>query len=237
MELKRLEALGLTPKEVDVYIALLGAESASISKLMADANVSRKSIYEILQKLLDKGLVKYTIQDNKKKFAAVSPERFLDILKEKQRSIEGILPDLLTKYKEKKEETTVNVFLGKEGMKAITKNILNVGTPFCALAYEGKIFDFLKYYMPQFMKEREKRKIHAKIIYCESFRETNIRPPLSKIKYVSNKMSSPISLVIYGDNINILIFSDTPLAIHIKSKEIAHSFMNYFNLMWAMGKK
>ena len=87
MELKRLEALGLTPKEVDVYIALLGAESASISKLMADANVSRKSIYEILQKLLDKGLVKYTIQDNKKKFAAVSPERFLDILKEKQRSI------------------------------------------------------------------------------------------------------------------------------------------------------
>ena len=239
MDTRILENLGLTPKEIDVYIALLGAESASIAKLMTNAKVSRKSIYEILDKLLDKGLISYTIKDNKKQFTAASPERLLDIVKEKQSNLETLLPELLKKYKESKEETTVRVFMGKEGMKAVSNNVLKENKNFYVIANEGNIFEFLKYYMPQFQKNAKKLGIYGNVVYSESARDKRlVTPAENDIRYAPNKYTSPMSVAIYGNNVNILIFSEeNPVAIHIKNKEIAQSFMNYFNLMWAVGKE
>ncbi len=237
MDKKILQDIGLTPKEVDVYLTLLISGESSITEVMSKAHVSRKSIYEILQKLLDKGLVSYVVKDNKKRFVAVNPERLVDIIKEKERNLQNLLPELLKKYKENKKEVNIQVFTGTEGMKTVSNNILKLGKTFYVLANEGKIFAFLKYYMPQFLRQKEKMKIYSKIIYSESFRKKNMQVPLSEARYVSDKFSSPISLAIYDDNVNILIFSENPIAIHIQSKEISKSFMNYFNLMWSIGKK
>ncbi|MCK4808626.1 MAG: hypothetical protein KAS90_03330 [Candidatus Aenigmarchaeota archaeon] len=70
---------------------MLRAKYASIAQLIINAKVSRKSIYEILDKLLDKGLISYTIRDNKKQFTAANPLRLLDIIKEKQSNLETLL--------------------------------------------------------------------------------------------------------------------------------------------------
>ena len=238
MDRKILQDTGLTPKEVDVYLALISSDSASISDIMNRAKVSRKSIYEILQKLLDKGLVSYTIKDNKKQYTAATPERLIDLLKEKEANLETILPELLRKHKESEEETSVKVYIGKEGMKTTTNNLLKVGKPIYGQVGRELVLDLLKYYLPQFVKKRVGQKIHAKMIYSESVRKRKLKFPLTELRYVPNKSASPISIIIYGDNVNLLIFSEeNPIAIHMKSKEIAHSFMNYFNLMWSIAKK
>lgn len=237
MDRKILEDTGLTPKEVDVYLALISSDAASISETRSKANVSRKSIYEILQKLLDKGLVSYTIKDNKKQYMAATPERFIELLKEKEANLETILPELLRKHKEITEETSVRVYIGKEGMKTITNNILKVGKPLYAQVGRELVLDLLKYYLPQFIKKRVEQKIPAKMIYSESVRKRKLKIPLTEIRYVPNESASPISIIIYGDNLNLLIFTENPIAIHMKSKEIAQSFMNYFNVMWSIAKK
>ena len=237
MDRKILEDTGLTPKEVDVYLALITSDQASIADIMNKAKVSRKSIYEILQKLLDKGLVSYTIKDNKKQYTAATPERFIDLLKEKEANLETILPELLRKHKESEEETSVKVYIGKEGMKTITNNLLKVGKPIYAQVGRELVLDLLKYYLPQFIKKRVEQKIPAKMIYSESVRKRKLKIPLTELRYVPNESASPISIIIYGENVNLLIFSENPIAIHMKSKEIAHSFMNYFNLMWSIAKK
>lgn len=236
MDTKLLEEVGFTPKEIDVYIALLSLKASSIFELMNRAKVSRKSIYEILQKLLDKGLASYTIKDGRKKYQAASPERLIEILKEKEENVQTILPELLKRYKEMEEETKVELFMGKNGMKAVMNGILKEGKPMHVLAGEGKIHEFLKYYMPQFFKRRVKLKINAKMVYNESVRG-KFSIPLAEIRYIQEKYSSPLSKAIYGNNVSIFIFSETPLVIHIKSKEVAKSFMNYFNLMWKIAKK
>ncbi|MCK5334095.1 MAG: hypothetical protein KAJ24_06270 [Candidatus Aenigmarchaeota archaeon] len=237
MDRKILEDIGLTPKEVDVYLALISLDAASISEIRSKANVSRKSIYEILQKLLDKGLVSYIVKDNKKQYMAATPERFIELLKEKEANLETILPELLRKHKESEEETSIRVYVGKEGMKTITNNILKVEKPLYALVGRELILDSLKYYAPQFIKKRINQKIHAKLVYDESVRKRKIKIPLTEIRYVPNESASPISIIIYGDNLNLLIFTENPIAIHMKSKEIAQSFMNYFNVMWSIAKK
>lgn len=237
METKFLEDAGLTPKEADVYLALISLKSASIFELMGKAKVSRKSIYEILQKLLDKGLASYTIKDNKKRFNAANPERLIEILKEKEANLQTILPEILAKYKESKETVMVEVFTGKEGMETLSNNILKVGKPFCVLANEGRIFEVLKHHMPQFLMKKVKLNVKSRQIYSESVRG-KFQIPLSEIRYVPKEYAnSPLSVAVYGDHVNMLMLSETLLGIHVQSREIAQSFMNYFNVMWAIGKK
>lgn len=239
MDTKLLEEIGLTPKEVDVYLALMQSKSSSIFNLMNRAKVSRKSIYEILQKLLDKGLVSYTIQDNKKIFEAVSPERLVEIVKEKEANIQSMLPELMKRYQKNEKDVKVEVFLGTEGMKTASNYVLKEKKNFYVLANEGKIFDFLKYYMPQFQKKAKMFGIRGDVIYSESARDKKLLTPVeNNIRFVPDKYSSPMSITIYGDNVNILIYSENnPIAIHLKSKDIAQSFMHYFNLMWDIGKE
>lgn len=232
-----LAELGLSPKEVDVYLALLTLESTTIFEIKNKAKVSRMSIYEILQKLLDKGLISFAIKDGKKHYQAANPERLRDLLKEKEATLENLLPELLSKFKESKSKTNVEVFVGKEGMKTITNKILKVGKPICVMDGEGRIFEFLKYYLPRFIEKRVKSDISAKVIYCESFRKNKFTAPITETRYVSQDYASPTSITIYGDNVNLLIFSENPIAIHIQSREVAKSYLDYFNLMWNVGKK
>ena len=243
MNTKILEEIGFTPKEVDVYLVMLGLKTATIFEIMSKAKVSRQSIYEILQKLLDKGLISYIVKNRKKQYHTVNPERMLDIikeqetiLKEKEVNLQALLPDLLKRYNKNKEDTNFEIFLGKEGMKTITNDILKVGKNICVLAGDGRLIDYLKYYLPQFIKKRVKLGLFSKVIYNESVREKGLEVPLSEIRYASEKYSSPIMIAIYGNNVNLIIFSESPVAIHIESKEIAKSFMNYFNLMWKIAK-
>jgi len=180
MDTKFLEELGLTPKEIDVYMSLLSLDSATIFEIKNKAKVSRMSIYEILQKLLDKGLISFTIKDGKKQYQAASPERLREYLKEKEATLETVIPTLMAKYKESKDKTTVEVFVGKEGMKTVTNDILKVGKPIFVLDGGGKIFDFLEYYMPQFLKKRTSSGISAKVVYTESFRKKKFSVPSQK---------------------------------------------------------
>ncbi|RLG12815.1 MAG: hypothetical protein DRN71_05710 [Candidatus Nanohalarchaeota archaeon] len=238
MDRKILEDTGLTPKEVDVYLALISSDQASISDIMNKAKVSRKSIYEILQKLLDKGLVSYTIKDNKKQYTAVTPKKLIDLLKEKEANLETILPELLRKHKESEEEISVRVYIGKEGMKTVLNNILKLEKPYYVIANEDKVLDFLKYFMPQFIKKRKELNIPIKIIHSECIRKKKLKLPLAEIKHLPDEYNTPTTTIICEDNVDMLIFSEeNPIAIHIKSKETAQSFMNYFNLMWSIAKK
>ena len=237
MDTKFLEDLGLTPKEIDVYVSLLSLESATIFEIKNKAKVSRMSIYEILEKLLGKGLVSYAVVDGKKQYKAASPERLREYLREKEATLETVLPALMAKYNESKDKTSIEVFVGKEGMKTIMNNIPKVGKPIYAIDYGGKIFEFLQYFMPQLIQKRLKAGIPGKVIFTESFRKNKFSADLTEVKYVPDSYDSPLTITVYADNVNLLIFSENPVAIHIKSREIAQSYMNYFNFMWAIGKE
>ncbi len=56
--------------------------------------------------------------------------------------------------------------------------------------------------------------------------------PLADIKFLPKEYSSPSTLFIFGDYVATLLWSELPFAFVIKSKEIAKSYYNYFNLIW-----
>ena len=75
MELDVLKDLGLTGGEIRVYLALLELGKSSANAIIRKSGISPSKIYDVLERLLKKGVVSYFISGKVRNYAAVSPER------------------------------------------------------------------------------------------------------------------------------------------------------------------
>src|SRR3989338_9820948 len=96
---RTLEELGLTKTESKVYLCLLRKGSIPIGSITKDTGIHRRTIYDIIERLIEKGLVNYILNNDIKYFEAIDPERLLDILKEKEEKIKSILGELKILHK------------------------------------------------------------------------------------------------------------------------------------------
>jgi len=119
-----LRKLGLTEKEVKVYLAGLELGPSSVQKIAEMAQITRPTTYEIIKQLEKKGLFEEVKKAKKRYFLAQSPERILGLLRVQKREIEEkerefirVIAALESKYSKEKEG--IKVFKGKEGLKAL----------------------------------------------------------------------------------------------------------------------
>jgi len=95
--------------------------------------------------------------------------------------------------------------------------------------------DFYKTYET----ERINRKISWRMImYSESVRDRDLRlrcPELNVYRLIPKNFENPANYYVIEDVVVIQIFGkegDEPAIIEIKNKDVAKSYMNYFNLLW-----
>jgi len=234
----RLEKFGLTPNEARVYITLLRIGRSSAGKLAKEAMMDRSSCYETLKRLLSKGLVNYSIQENKKIFQCVHPSRFIEIIKEKKEDIEQVLPEMIAAYKEKEEESNVRLYKGYKGLKAVFQDILRIAKEKENLVIDssGRFMEKMPWYAEYYIKELEKRNIKIRQLVRT---KKNLHPSkTTTIRMFSTTLKeSPVTTNIYGDRIAIILWTDPPEAIVIKNEKAAKAYRDYFELLWNHSSK
>jgi sugar-specific transcriptional regulator TrmB len=237
MDIKTLESLGLSNTEAKVYLALLELGSTTANKIAEKCGIHRRTVYDVLETLIEKGLVSFVIEANKKYYQAENPERFLEILKTKEQEFKKILPELLKKRKLNKEAQEVSVYRGIKGLKNALELMLKSKKSIYCFGSSGKFREFVgEVYYEQWLKKVKKKKIKMYIILSENLR--NEKYPKNIItKYIQNEYVLPSSTSIFEDKVLILIFISQPLAMLIRSKEVVESYRNYFNLLWKLAKK
>jgi len=129
-----LRKLGLSEKEVRVYLAGLELGPSSVQKIAKKAKITRPTTYEIIKTLEEKGLFTETKQKKKRLFVAQSPERILGVMRiqkreieEKEREFIRIIAALESKYSKEKEGA--KVFKGREGLKTLEEILSFSSTP------------------------------------------------------------------------------------------------------------
>src|SRR3990167_3843026 len=85
-----LQELGLSINESKVYEALLSLGSSSIEQMAIKSKVHRRNIYDVLSKLLEKGLISEMFVHNRKEYRAIHPSRLLDLILEKENKLQKI---------------------------------------------------------------------------------------------------------------------------------------------------
>jgi len=238
MNLKFLEEAGLTTTEAKIYIMLLEQGASLAGTISRNTGIHRRSVYDAIERLIEKGLVSYIKTNNRKHFEAADPGRLLEIMKEKESNIRTIIPELELKKNLSKEKKETLFFRGRLALKTLFDDQIKTGKEILIFGAAVQAPDILKYYFPHFDKARVKKKINVKIIFDESARGNEYvkKIPLAQVRFVPKEYASPAATNIYGDNIAIVHWSENPMAVLIREKGIADGYRNYFKLMWKIAK-
>ncbi len=240
-----LEETGLAGNEIKVYLSLLELGSALAGEITKKSGVNRTNVYDALDRLSEKGLVSYVIKSNRKYFESTEPERIIKYLDEKENNIKrkkrlvnSIIPELEIKRKLSKEPQEATIYQGKEGIKSIAEDVLKTKKDLFAFGAEGKFVEHFTHYADQWHLRRKKLKIPVKIIYNEKVRyiKSKAKFPILKMRFNSNMYDTPATTWIYGYKVAIVVWSTKPIATLIRSKEVANSYKQFFDILWKDSK-
>lgn len=244
-DIPSLERIGLAKNDRKVYLALLELGSATVSALVKKTALHRSYVYDLLDKLIDLGLVSFTIKNNKKYFNAENPERILQILKNKEQEIREseleltrVLPELIQRQKIAIEKQEARIFIGKEGLKSILEDILQTHKDFVAFGAEGKFKDVFKWYFDNWQKRRAKLGLRYKIVYNSKLKgkRPTKEQKLVEVKFLPEKYEFPATTIVYGNKIAIIVWEINPIGFVLESEKTVKSFQSYFALLWDLGK-
>ena len=82
-----LSTLGLTETESLVYTALLNEGLSPASKIIRRLQLHRATVYDVLERLAEKGVVSSIIKDGKRYYEASHPEKFIDLIEEEKKAL------------------------------------------------------------------------------------------------------------------------------------------------------
>lgn len=234
MDVKNVLAeLGLSEGEIKVYLSLLKLGSVPVSRVKEDSELHRTTIYDFIEKLLNKGLVNYVVRNNVKYYNAAHPNKLLEFLKEKQDHVNQVLPELIEISKFEKEEIAVEVYKGPEGIKTLlldavrsgVKEVVGIGVD------ESRYKKNVPIFIEQYQRLLKENNIHERMI-VKSDPEYLFNQEHTHYKFVPASQFSPVSTVVYADKVQIGLWEPAVTSILIKNKQLADAYRKHFEILW-----
>ncbi|MBW2981520.1 hypothetical protein KY343_01440 [Candidatus Woesearchaeota archaeon] len=233
-----LEDIGFSKNESIVYLTVLRLGSCTATEITKESNIHRSNVYDALESLIKKGCVAYVFKKDVKNFEATNPENLCNILMEKETKLSVILPQLLEK-KKTQQDMSVNIYEGYTSMKKLMTHFVDKGGEYLTFGVPIQLPEKLKSWLDWHHKHRVSRKVPIKLIFDAGAKERAKivnKIELAQAKYFTEKSDTPVTTEISGDEVLIILWSENPLTINIKCKDIADSYRNYFNLLWNTAK-
>ncbi|MBN2067653.1 MAG: hypothetical protein JW744_04255 [Candidatus Diapherotrites archaeon] len=232
-----LQKLGLSEKETRVYLALLALKEPGVGAVSKRTGIHRRSCYDALNSLQEKGLASFSVLEGIKSFRATGLGSFKALIKEKEELVESLLPEL--KKKKREEELTIEIFKGLKSTKGVFEGFLREKTKIYIYGGNNPARVYLKYYYPKFTKAREKLGIKVEALHPDvpGVREMAKTMPLWNAKFIDKKLFSPNFWIIQGDKVFILFWRESPIVIRIMDKALAKIYLGAFRMLWKAAKK
>lgn len=242
--IEQLKKFGLSEKEAKVYLACLNLGDSLASEIALKSNLPRTLIYDLLERLIDFGLISYSIKNNKKYFLASDPKELMRIAKEKEEAIKLIMPNLEILQKiTGTNRPKIEIYEGIEGMKAVMNELLKEGKEIYGYGSSRSSYGIIPAFMDEWHKERIEKKIIMNLIYNNTdetrkrIKESPKSLKLLNYKLMPIKIELPTATVICGNKVFLQSWTKEPFAVVIESKEMADNQKKYFEALWKMAKK
>ncbi|MEK6956037.1 MAG: helix-turn-helix domain-containing protein [Nanoarchaeota archaeon] len=234
-----MKKIGLSEGEIKVYNALLEIGATSINNIHEKIGIDRRNIYDILNKLIERGLISYVETDGKRTFKISNPEKILSYIEEKKSSLDAvkseiskIMPAMQKIFNSEKQELFAEIFKGPEGVKAVFDETLNYKESYWigSGAYVPERF-------PAFFNDWNKRrkKLRVKTYHLFRYEKWDIGFKLyaSLTKRLPPEFSgNPTVTVVYGSKVAQMLLGEEISVFVIKSKELAENYKKYFKFLW-----
>ncbi|MBN1385369.1 helix-turn-helix domain-containing protein [Candidatus Woesearchaeota archaeon] len=251
MDISGLKKIGLTSGEIRLYSALLELGESTRTMLAKKSGISPSKIYDVANRLLEKGIVSSVKKNGVIHFSAANPERIKDFLERKGAEIErekelvdGMLPALMAKYSGIEAGTDIEVFYGWEGMKTVFNDIartLKKGDDnYIFGASLGQTPELADRFFNQYYRKVNEKGYTVHIIFNENLRDrmrTNYfqNNPPHEVRYLYQDTFAELNL--YKDTVLFIMLLRRPIVIRIRNREAMDACKKFFDTMWGMAKK
>lgn len=239
--------IGFSEGEGRVYEAILQMETPTLQKIHEATGIERRNVYDIINKLISKGLVTYVTENKRKVYHITHPNKILNYLKDKRQEIETAeqafekeLPSLIKSYETNKEDISINIYRGTEGMKALYEDFLT-----CPHNYFIGANFAIKKYMASFWAKWNERREEKHVFWHDILpRETydqdlpnyyrKIKMKHYEYKVLPEEFGSPHFIVVYGNKVGNLVWDPPFFAFTVENSLVAKNYMDYFRFLWKM---
>ena len=230
-----LRRLGLEEHEVKTYLALLDLGESTATKLAERTGLGRVHMYQIVNKLMDKGLASYVIKNNVKYFLAADQETLLKEIQDKEKELQTILPELKARQKEMVPDIKVEVYRGYEGFKTVLNDRIRTGGDMYSFGVEEKKFkEYFGPLMDQFFRREREKKLKEFILTHKKTKFTYNQDNIS-YRFISKKYFDPTPTAIYKDRILFIVWEPLTIIL-IKNSGLAEAHRKHFKLLWDLAK-
>ncbi len=237
-----LTHLGLTPKEAQLYLALLQLGTANVSTIAKQADVKRPTAYVLLDQMENKGVVTQTKSGKEKLYTPVNPEQL-------QASLEVQLADFTAALPRLKALVTTQV--GRPQVSVIEGKGKMIETWYKGGAQQGEILfitdidtlaaefdDFLSDFIHVLRRTRHpyRELIGASRASRKYAREAKRDLPFRQVRLMDHEPTSDI--MIYADTVNISSYRDNNFyVVSITNQQIADTYRATFEQAWKSAKQ
>src|SRR3989338_6275156 len=105
-----LATLGLSNKEITVYLALLSLGEANATQLSRNSKIERTLVYYVVEQLIEREIISYKERKKLHYFSDYPPSKLLQDLQDKEEQLKAILPSLEQLQHHPEQEVRVEVY-------------------------------------------------------------------------------------------------------------------------------
>ena len=234
---EQLKELGLTENEVSVYLTLLKAGPLTSYSLSKKTSLSRGYLYELLEKLREKGIVSEITKDTKKHYQATPPKQLQALLQYRLENLSSVIPQLEKIEGIWKEETKVDVHKGKYAYKTLLNDVIGTVRKKEEVLVLGIDEELLMKLEPLYLKRyfaiAKRLHISERVIVKKGTKMLQ-EAETTQYRFLPEELIGKIVQFIYGNKVAILTLSEPLNLIIIEDKSIAATYRKQLDVLWGM---
>ncbi len=235
MYTEQLIKLGFTRGEAKTYLAALELGETSVARIAKKASLERTTVYGFLDTLKKRGLVTISKRGKRTVYIAENPKKLKSELEEKGRSIDILLPGLLSITNAIDNKPSIQYFDTKEGIYDIYRETLQYPSKPIIMWMSDPWFDNERFWKDFFLPSRIEKKILLKAIIPKT--EENIsfvKDDLKSLRETRMTEGKEITseIMLYGNRKIAIISYEESTGLVIESKKLFETLSAVFNAHW-----
>ncbi|MGM5481256.1 MAG: TrmB family transcriptional regulator [Nanobdellota archaeon] len=244
--IEQLEEIGLTSGEARIYVALSKLGESTVGPISKQSGVAYSKIYDVLSRLMEKGLVSVIIKEKTKYFHPSSPQRLYDYIDERRKSLDkskDVLDTIMPGLEKINagEQESVRLFYGFNGILSAYEIMIS------ETASDEKVYYFYhndpsyaelveSFYVnrPQFFDMLKRTFKEKNVIWHGIYSGEGVDPGEEFMKLKSVEFPVPGNMDMTEKYVLITSWSSKPKGVLIQSREITGNLRQYFELLWKL---
>ncbi len=242
MIIQQLEKIGLNQKESRVYLSLLELGKGSISDLTKKSGIKRTTAYDIIDSMRQKGLIEISTKGKRKIYSAVNPQIIAEQLENKKRTLQRVLPELLSITNALDNKPKIRFFEGEEGVREVYCDVFNYPNQEVLVWSSNRDGELLgkKFFEDFYQPKKIKSKIRERIVILSKNNGYSSRDysPGRQIKNFSQEnFPLEVEISLYGKKNIGIISPEERTGLIMESKKIYNTLKTIFEINWQSPNK